>query len=516
MKKIFVFLTSLIVASVLPVVASAQAAPMESPCQSYSQYVHGVDFPVRSTTIDAEYGYNAVAIERIEALLDAIAADPYVDVVAVEFYGAASPEGIAGVDNAISASRMAALEELVRSRLDISEDAIVRNDMHIAWDQLRTFVENDKTLPERDRVLEILNDESLIAVENGEIVDGRVAELRKLSDGEVWEMLDDRYFLQLRNAWFVMVLGHMTDDEFDPMPEYAPVAVAAEEVAEVVAEPEVVESIVAEVVADEVVAIEPVEDIVADPEVVAEVEEAVAVVPAEEPVAEPTEEPTPAEEPVVEPTEEPAPVVEETVVESVHPSVAVAAIMLNAVSTYEAEDVVVSNPRTPVMSIKTNILEDVALVPNLGFEFRLARRFSLDILGHYSPFDHFAPNRKVRVLAVQPELRFWWGESLVKGHFIGLHAPVAGFNVQLGDNYRYQDPNRALWGVGISYGYAMPLGKRQHWGVEFTIGFGYMNIVYDVYEGVHNGKYLRTEQMNYFGPTRLGINFSYRFNKKNK
>jgi hypothetical protein len=90
--------------------------------------------------------------------------------------------------------------------------------------------------------------------------------------------------------------------------------------------------------------------------------------------------------------------------------------------------------------------------------------------------------------------------------------------VQLNDKYRYQDPNHAIWGLGLSYGYAMPLGKDTNWGVEFTIGFGYMDITYDVYEGVYNGKYLRTETRNYFGLTRLGIDFSYRFNmdKKNK
>jgi hypothetical protein len=72
--------------------------------------------------------------------------------------------------------------------------------------------------------------------------------------------------------------------------------------------------------------------------------------------------------------------------------------------------------------------------------------------------------------------------------------------------------------VGLSYGYALPLGKNTGWGVEFTVGLGYMNIVYDVYEGVFNGKYLRTETMNYWGPTRLGIDISYRidYKKKNK
>jgi hypothetical protein len=103
---------------------------------------------------------------------------------------------------------------------------------------------------------------------------------------------------------------------------------------------------------------------------------------------------------------------------------------------------------------------------------------------------------------------------MVKGHFVGVHVPVAGFNVQLNDDYRYQDPNRAMWGIGVSYGYAMSLGENQKWGVEFTVGVGYMDVEYDVFEGCYNGKLLRTERKNYFGPTRLGINFTYRIGRR--
>jgi hypothetical protein len=168
------------------------------------------------------------------------------------------------------------------------------------------------------------------------------------------------------------------------------------------------------------------------------------------------------------------------------------------------------------MAIKVNAVEAAALIANFGFEWRITPRLSFDVLGHYSPYDYFNEARKIRVFAIHPEVRYWWGESLVKGHFIGLHVPVIGFNVQLDDKFRYQDPNRAVWGVGVSYGYAMPLGKKQQWGVEFTIGLGYMNVVYDVYEGCHNGKYLRTEKFNYWGPTRLGVNFSYRIDYTKK
>ncbi len=176
-------------------------------------------------------------------------------------------------------------------------------------------------------------------------------------------------------------------------------------------------------------------------------------------------------------------------------------------------ETIADSERVPLMNIKTNALEAAALIANLGVEFRLSERISLDVIGHYSPYDYFDCQRKIRILAIQPEVRFWWGEPLVRGHFIGLHAPIAGFNIQLNDHYRYQDPNHALWGVGISYGYAMPLGKSGRWGVEFTIGVGYLDIKYDTYEGVCNGKYLSTRRENYFGPTRLGINFSYRIDR---
>lgn len=174
--------------------------------------------------------------------------------------------------------------------------------------------------------------------------------------------------------------------------------------------------------------------------------------------------------------------------------------------------------KVPVLNLKTNSLEALALIANLGFEVRLSPRLSFDVIGSYSPYNSiFNSERKIRVLSAQPEVRFWWGEALYQGHFIGVHVPVAGFNVQVNDRYRWQDPNHVLWGVGVSYGYAMPLGKSKHWGVEFTIGVGYMDVTYDIYEGVFNGKYIRTETKNYFGLTRLGIDFTYRFNKnKNK
>lgn len=170
----------------------------------------------------------------------------------------------------------------------------------------------------------------------------------------------------------------------------------------------------------------------------------------------------------------------------------------------------------PRMSIKTNLLAYSTLVPNMGVEFYIAPHWSAEVTAMYSPFDLFTYNRKTRVLAAKPEVRYWFDEALGKGHFIGLHVPIAGFNIQLDDDFRYQDPKHALWGVGLNYGYAMLLGKEQKWSLDFTFGLGYMDVRYNVYEGVHNGKYVRTEMKHYFGPTRVGINLSYLIDKKKK
>lgn len=170
--------------------------------------------------------------------------------------------------------------------------------------------------------------------------------------------------------------------------------------------------------------------------------------------------------------------------------------------------------RTPLVSVKTNLMAYSTLIPNIGMEFRLADHWSAEITGLYSPFNLFRHDLKTRVLATKPEVRYWFGEAMRRGHFLGVHVPIAGFNIQLNDDYRYQDPRSAIWGVGLNYGYAMLLGKKQNWCIDFTIGFGYMNLKYNLYEGVRNGKYIRTDEKLYFGPTRIGIDLSYIINRK--
>lgn len=173
----------------------------------------------------------------------------------------------------------------------------------------------------------------------------------------------------------------------------------------------------------------------------------------------------------------------------------------------------------PVRTIrlKSNLLPvATALVANLGFELELARHWSLDLPVYYSPYNLFKETRKVRLLAVQPEVRYWFSDVSRRSHFVGLHGHVAGFNVAVNENGRYQDPDKPAWGLGVSYGYSMPLGEAKRWGLEFTLGAGFVRYRYDAYRNWENGPLYHSDSGTYWGITRAGISLSYQWNSCKK
>jgi hypothetical protein len=176
---------------------------------------------------------------------------------------------------------------------------------------------------------------------------------------------------------------------------------------------------------------------------------------------------------------------------------------------------------SPVFAISSNLLYDATTSMNLGLEFRVAQRLTLKLPVTYNPWT-FSDNKKFKFLLAQPELRWWLCEPF-SGHFFGLHAHYALFNVggmeakwleniayatpafALDKQYRYQGD---LYGVGISYGYQFYLAPR--WNLELNLGVGYARINYDKYPCEKCGTLLEADQKrDYFGPTQAGISLIY-------
>ena len=164
----------------------------------------------------------------------------------------------------------------------------------------------------------------------------------------------------------------------------------------------------------------------------------------------------------------------------------------------------------PLFALKTNLAQLGVGVTNLGVEFRLSNHISLDLPIAYSPYT-IKREWKFRVLAIQPEVRFW-PSSQFKGHFFGLHIHGGYFNISYNERERFQNDNESpLLGAGLSYGYFLDL--TEHLGLEFNIGAGYANIQYDTYYNMPNGDKYDSTVKNYWGITRVGITLEYRFHK---
>lgn len=163
------------------------------------------------------------------------------------------------------------------------------------------------------------------------------------------------------------------------------------------------------------------------------------------------------------------------------------------------------------VALKTDLTALCFLVANVGVEFSFGRGFSLDLPFYYSPYD-ITSKFRVRIFGSRPELRYWLNRDWPgRGHFFGLNSTVAGFNVSFPHTDRFQDPERALWGLGLSYGYTLNFGKHRHWGIEFNIGAGYMNYHLDTFNNVPNGSLISTRKKDYWGITRVGITLTYKF-----
>ena len=162
------------------------------------------------------------------------------------------------------------------------------------------------------------------------------------------------------------------------------------------------------------------------------------------------------------------------------------------------------------IAVKSNLLYDATTTVNLGLEFGLARKWTLDIPVNYNPWKP-DNGRRLRHWGVQPEVRYWFCESFNRT-FVGLHGHYADFNVGgLPDIFsknmqknRYQGH---LYGGGISVGHSWILKKR--WSIEASVGLGYARIEYEKYPCAECGSKLKDTGRNYFGPTKAALSIIY-------
>ena len=172
-----------------------------------------------------------------------------------------------------------------------------------------------------------------------------------------------------------------------------------------------------------------------------------------------------------------------------------------------------------MLAFKTNILTDAIALWNIGFEFQIAKHLTLNLSGTYTQTNYIYPDPHTKIYGFSPEFRYWFGQPLAKGSYLGLHANINWYTLKLNPTVLYQNVSndKPAWCVGLDYGYSLSMDRKNHWGVEFTIGLGYGMYSHNTAEqnGADDQWYLTGEETkHYVGLTRLGITFSYRFSAR--
>lgn len=167
---------------------------------------------------------------------------------------------------------------------------------------------------------------------------------------------------------------------------------------------------------------------------------------------------------------------------------------------------------TPQIAIKTNLLGWAMSVTNVAVEVDLSDDWSLNIPVFYSGFDYFTETLKFRTFTFQPELRFHLPN--VNGLFVGAHLGMGWYNYAYGD-WRIQDADRPALGGGLGIGYRIPFKANPRWAVEFALGAGVYDAVYDRYYNEVNGPVDATGiHKTFIGIDNASVTFSYSIDMK--
>lgn len=156
------------------------------------------------------------------------------------------------------------------------------------------------------------------------------------------------------------------------------------------------------------------------------------------------------------------------------------------------------------VALKTNLLVDATASANLGIEFKVGERTTMNIPASLNAWE-FSETRKFKHVAVQPSFR-WWTCQPFSGHFWGVHAHYAFYNVGgIGPFSKIKDHRYEGWlaGAGVNYGYNWILADR--WSLEAAVGVGYAYMSYDKFQCGKCQPLTEHKNKHYFGPTKLGL-----------
>lgn len=165
------------------------------------------------------------------------------------------------------------------------------------------------------------------------------------------------------------------------------------------------------------------------------------------------------------------------------------------------------------LAVGTDGLMDLMMIPNFGVEIGLGRSHTAErsVLGLHGFGSYHPWGKKVRLLGVQPEYRYFFSGRAMNRWFVGLGGLFTSYDITwAGKVY-----NGTAFGGGLTFGYVFNVTNRLN--IDVHGGFGpifysqkeyFEGDFYDV-DYQQNGVLTTNAQGYTLLPSRIGISLTY-------
>ncbi len=163
------------------------------------------------------------------------------------------------------------------------------------------------------------------------------------------------------------------------------------------------------------------------------------------------------------------------------------------------------------LALKSNLLVDGAMVPNIGVEFVFTNQWSANLNWYFAWWKNESKHRYWQVYAGEIEVRKWLGKRAklytLEGHHLGAYFMGGAYDFEWGKKGYKSDFS---YNVGIAYGYGVKIAKQLY--LDFGLGIGFIGGKYKKYEPQGDRFCLISKnRRRYFGPSKAEVSLVWAF-----
>lgn len=526
-----------------------------------------IHFRTGRSQLEPSFSNNAAVLSDAVKLLRRLKGDSTIVFRQLRLESGSSPEGTNNLNEQLSLKRGNTMRNYFVREVPLADSLIALSSHGVDWDGLIRLVTASQ-MPYKEEVLDILNNTPEWVFKNNKVVDSRKRQLGMLRGGRAWNYMFKHFFPELRGACISVVC------EYDTIPDHSvniaqasdfsiKANVSADKALAAAARAEREADIAVAAAAETVAAAK--ETLVGNKKITPEeaatirasaarasaaaqrAQEAAdaAIEAADEAFAAAAQARHHAEEILAAighvPADHVARVNAEAVIartqaqadEAVERARAAAekarrAAAEAAQANIMAADVTAQTEeriRLPFqVAVKTNMLYDLALVPNIGIEFHLGRGWTVGASWMHAWWKNGRAHNYWRIYGGELDVRKYFGSRAERkpltGHHLGLYLQALTYDFELGGKgYMGGKPggtlfDKASYGAGLEYGYSLPVARRLN--IDFGIGIGYFGGEYRVYDPLDTHYvWKETKHRHWFGPTKAEVSLVWLIGRGN-